>query len=183
MHPLHTNVIVREYTLHWYCRKGELTTEGLEPVRTFRGAWVPAGSDGKESTCSVGDLGLIPGLGRSPGGQNGSLPREFHGQRTLAGYGPWDCKESNTTEHRTFSLVKVPDLFTNPLVTKLRKMCHQNSTNVQACRASLSTWLIIQFFLVFLLPPAASSSSRLYDEKCLGTFLLEDEEGKESVQD
>ena len=26
------------------------------------------GSSGKESTCSMGDLGLIPGLGRSPGG-------------------------------------------------------------------------------------------------------------------
>ena len=26
----------------------------------------PGGSDGKESTCNVGDLGLIPGLGRSP---------------------------------------------------------------------------------------------------------------------
>ena len=25
------------------------------------------GSDSKESTCNVGDLGLIPGLGRSPG--------------------------------------------------------------------------------------------------------------------
>ncbi len=26
----------------------------------------PGGSAGKESTCSMGDLGLIPGLGRSP---------------------------------------------------------------------------------------------------------------------
>ena len=26
------------------------------------------GSAGKESTCNVGDLGSIPGLGRSPGG-------------------------------------------------------------------------------------------------------------------
>ena len=26
------------------------------------------GSDGKESTCNVGHLGSIPGLGRSPGG-------------------------------------------------------------------------------------------------------------------
>ena len=26
----------------------------------------PCGSAGKESTCSMGDLGLIPGLGRSP---------------------------------------------------------------------------------------------------------------------
>ena len=30
----------------------------------------PGGSDGKESTCNVGDLGLIPGLGRSPGEGN-----------------------------------------------------------------------------------------------------------------
>ena len=28
---------------------------------------VPGGSDGKESTCSVGDLGSIPESGRSPG--------------------------------------------------------------------------------------------------------------------
>ena len=33
----------------------------------FRG-----GSDGKESACNAGDLGLIPGLGRSPGEDNGN---------------------------------------------------------------------------------------------------------------
>ena len=27
----------------------------------------PGGSAGKQSTCNAGDLGLIPGLGRSPG--------------------------------------------------------------------------------------------------------------------
>ena len=32
----------------------------------------PGGSDSKESTCSVGDPGLIPGLGTSPGGGNGN---------------------------------------------------------------------------------------------------------------
>ena len=32
----------------------------------------PGGSDGKESACSTGDLGLIPGLGRSPGGGHGN---------------------------------------------------------------------------------------------------------------
>ena len=31
----------------------------------------PCGSAGKESTCNAGDLGLIPGLGRSPGGGHG----------------------------------------------------------------------------------------------------------------
>ena len=30
----------------------------------------PGGSDCKESSCSVGDMGLIPGLGRSPGEGN-----------------------------------------------------------------------------------------------------------------
>ena len=30
----------------------------------------PSGSAGKESACNAGDLGLIPGLGRSPGGRH-----------------------------------------------------------------------------------------------------------------
>ena len=32
----------------------------------------PGGSDGKESACNVGDVGSIPGSGRSPGGGNGN---------------------------------------------------------------------------------------------------------------
>ena len=32
----------------------------------------PGGSDGKESTCNVGDLGSFPGLGRSPREGNGN---------------------------------------------------------------------------------------------------------------
>ena len=48
------------------------------------------GSDGKESACSAGDPGLIPGSGRSPGEGNKLptpvfLPGEFHGQRNLVG--------------------------------------------------------------------------------------------------
>ena len=31
----------------------------------------PGGSDGKESACSAGDPGSIPGLGQSPGEGNG----------------------------------------------------------------------------------------------------------------
>ena len=62
----------------------------------------PGGSAGKESSRNAGDLGSIPGLGRSPG--KGKLPTlvfwpgEFHGQRSLAGYSPWGRKESDTTE-------------------------------------------------------------------------------------
>ena len=63
----------------------------------------PGGSDGKESTCNVEDLGSIPGLGRSPGGGHGN-PLQYsclespHGQRSLAGYSPWSHKESDMTE-------------------------------------------------------------------------------------
>ena len=32
------------------------------------------------------------------------LPEEFHGQRSLVGYSPWGCKESDTTEQLTLSL-------------------------------------------------------------------------------
>ena len=32
---------------------------------------LPGGSDGKESACSAGDPGSIPGLGKSPGEGNG----------------------------------------------------------------------------------------------------------------
>ena len=32
----------------------------------------PGGSDGKESTCNAGDLGLTSGLRRSPGGGHGN---------------------------------------------------------------------------------------------------------------
>ena len=64
---------------------------------------IPGGSDGKESACYEGDLGSIPGLGRSPeGGHDNPLQYSYlenpHGQRSLAGYSPRGCKESDMTE-------------------------------------------------------------------------------------
>ena len=61
------------------------------------------GSDGKESVCIAGDLGSIPGSGRSPGEENGypfqySCLEESHGQSSLMGYSPWGRKESDMTE-------------------------------------------------------------------------------------
>ena len=56
---------------------------------------LPGGSESKESACNTGDLGSIPGLGRFPWRRERLptpvfLPAEFHGQRSLAGYSPWD---------------------------------------------------------------------------------------------
>ena len=49
----------------------------------------------------VGDPGLIPGLGRSPGEGNGSI---LAWERSLAGCSQWDGKELDTTEQLTLSL-------------------------------------------------------------------------------
>ena len=40
---------------------------------------------------------IIPELKRSPGGGHGNLEYP-HGQRSLAGYSPWGCKQSDMTE-------------------------------------------------------------------------------------
>ena len=57
----------------------------------------PGGSAGKESTCNVGNLGSIPGLGRSPGEGNSYL-LQYSGLENLMDYSPWGCKELDITE-------------------------------------------------------------------------------------
>ena len=67
------------------------------------------GSDNKESDCNAGDPSSIPssnpssGVGKIPWRREWQptpvfLPGEFHGQRSLAGYGLWGHKESDMTE-------------------------------------------------------------------------------------
>ena len=63
----------------------------------------PGGSDSEESAGNAGDLGSVPGLGRSPAEGNGysfqySWLENPHGQRSLVGYSPWGHKGSDTTE-------------------------------------------------------------------------------------
>ena len=68
-------------------------------------AGFPGGSDGKESACNAGDPHSITGWAQSPGEGNGNplqwSCREFHRQRSPAGYGPWGCKESDMTKWLT----------------------------------------------------------------------------------
>ena len=81
----------------------EGSANGYEWVHGFSG-----GSDGKASVCNVGDPGLTPGLGGSPGEGKWQptpllLPGKSHGQRSLVGYSPWCCEESDTTERLHFT--------------------------------------------------------------------------------
>ena len=69
------------------------------------------GSDGKASAHNAGDLGSIPGSGRSPGEGNGNLLQyscldNSMDWRSLVGYSPWSCKGSETTEQLHFHFIK-----------------------------------------------------------------------------
>ena len=67
----------------------------------------PDGSVVKNLPANTGDtrdMGSIPGSGRSLGVGNGN-PLQYSylensmDKRSLEGYSPWGCKESDTTEH------------------------------------------------------------------------------------
>ena len=72
----------------------------------------PGGSYGKESACHAGELGLILGLGRTPGEGNGN-PLQYSrlenlcGQRSLAGCSPWSRKELDTPEWLTLTCMQI----------------------------------------------------------------------------
>ena len=55
------------------------------------------GSAGKESACNVGDLGSIPGLGKSLG-EGKRYPLQYSGLENSMDYSSWGCKESDTNE-------------------------------------------------------------------------------------
>ena len=97
----------------------------------------PGGSDGKVSAYNVGDLGSIPGSGRSPGEGNGNplqysyLENPMDGG-TWLGYSPWGRKELYITERlHLFTrkdsesewLVK-DNLETNPITIKPKTSSH-----------------------------------------------------------
>ena len=79
--PSYTKNICNFYEIHNYLS-----------ILYFMG--FPCGSAGKKkSACNVGELGLIPGLGRSPGEGNG-YPLQYSGQTNS----PWGHKELDTIE-------------------------------------------------------------------------------------
>ena len=84
----------QETPVRFLGREDSLEKDRL-PTSVFMG--LPGGSDDKESACNAGDLGLIPGLGRSPGEGKG-YPLQCSGLEKSMDYSPWGRKESDTTE-------------------------------------------------------------------------------------
>ena len=60
----------------------------------------PGSSDGKESTCNAGKVGLIPGSGRSPGGGN-SNPLQYSCLGNPMDRGAWWVTVHEVSKSRT----------------------------------------------------------------------------------
>ena len=92
----------------------------------FKNTGFPGGSVVKNLPANAGDpgdMGSIPGSGRSPGEENGNLlqyflPENFHEQRSLAGCGLWGHKELNMTERLRVHTQRVRKSPTAPLSRK-----------------------------------------------------------------
>ena len=67
-----------------------------------------SGTEVKRPPANAGDEGSIPGSGRSPGEGNGN-PLQYsgkpHGQRSLAGYSPWD-RSNNNNKNKTPAILR-----------------------------------------------------------------------------
>ena len=102
------------------------------PTPVFLG--FPGGSAGKESACDVGDLGSIPGLGRSPGEGKG-YPLQYSGPENSM-----DCVARGVAEldmthyHHHFSYSC--SVFLWKLESSLRSF-HLSMTSHILCEASL----------------------------------------------
>ena len=83
--------------------------EGLD----LSGEGFPGGSADKESACSEGDLGLIPGLGRSPGKGN-DYPLQYSGLENSMDYIVHGVTKSQTQLSNFHSASLVAQLVKNP---------------------------------------------------------------------
>ena len=87
---------------------------------------------GKESTCHCRRRGFDPWVGKIPCRRAWQstlvfLPGEFHEQRSLARYSPWDHKESNVTETTKNTCMHQWDPFSLSLKKKKNPVCEKES--------------------------------------------------------
>ena len=81
--------------------EGEAGMNGESNVEAYIIMGFPGGSDGKASACNVGDQGLIPGSGRSPGEGHGS-PLQYSCLGNPMDRGTWWATQSRgVTKSRT----------------------------------------------------------------------------------
>ena len=88
---------------HWrWSGLSQWLVEVLNFINCYFG--FPHSSVGKESTCYAGDLGLIPGLGISPGEEQG-YQLQYSGLENSLDYSPCGSKELDMTEWLSLNLL------------------------------------------------------------------------------
>ena len=147
--PMHTTSFMERFSLSQvcifsagYCREICLMWTGVSwQKQCSHPLGFPGGWDDKESACSGGDLGLIPGLGRCPGEENGN-PLQDPCLENSMGQGAWQatvhggCKKSDTTEWLNFLS------FFHPLKLECftLKLTWENSLGVVSLFTAVSSW-------------------------------------------
>ena len=109
----------------------------------------PCGSAGKESACNAGDLGSIPGLGRSPGEGKG-YPLQYSAlENSMDCRIPWGRKESDTTERLSLHFIIIhTHVYTRSPCFPFRKVyviefIPMPVSKVQTCASTLNRDCII----------------------------------------
>ena len=80
---------------NWEDQNNWVKEISFETIEKKKSRGFLGGSVVKKLPANAGDVGLIPGSGRSSGEGNGNplhVPGKSHGQRSLAVYSPWDHK-------------------------------------------------------------------------------------------
>ena len=88
--------------LFWMCAPNYQVTLKTHEEKCLSKRWgCPCDSVGEESPCNAGNLGWIPGSGRSPGEGRGSPLQYSELENSMEiPYSPWSRKELDTTERR-----------------------------------------------------------------------------------
>ena len=120
-----------------------LTTSNLSYELQFTWGF-PGSSDGKMSACNAGDMGQSLGredpLEKEMAIHSSILAGEFHGQRNLVGYSPWDHKESDTSEQFHFTSLHFMDLTFKVLKDDAVKVLHSTCQQVWKTQQWTRDW-------------------------------------------
>ena len=123
-------------------RLGLLVQGHLIKWTTLEYYGLPQWLNGNESACTAGDVGeagSVPGLGKMPWRKKWQptpvfLPGEFHGQRSLMDFSPWNGKESDTIEHSRahLNILHAWSSFSHQVPTVALLWTHYNFSNYKA---------------------------------------------------
>ena len=81
--------------VHFKCYDIVTRFQLTRPFCPYQGS--PGGSNGKESACNAGDVGLISGLGRSPGGGHGN-PLQYSCLENPMDRGAWQATDQRAAK-------------------------------------------------------------------------------------